>query len=92
MILTLIKRFRNYNVTWQTIEPGAKQAVMPNKVVGREEVSYGGSYEFFLKPGTYVLQGLVAGLPALVANQGPWVGITVKAGVVEHIDVPNDCG
>ena len=76
-------------VKWVTIEPGISQVVLPAKLVAQEKVGSGGNYEFLLKPGSYVLESLILGMPGGGETQGPWVGFQVRAGEILHTDIPS---
>lgn len=74
-------------VSWRTTSPGTSVVVFPKIVAARATVATNASYQFDLTPGTYVLQ---AHFPA-PANAVPFIGITVKVGATEHVDIPNMC-
>jgi len=74
-------------VTWRSTGPGSSVAVFPKVIAARETIATNASYQFGLPPGEYVLQ---AHFPA-PANVTPFIAITVRAGVTQHVDIPNMC-
>jgi hypothetical protein len=76
-------------------------------MVTRETVAVNATYEFALKPGRYLLQAHFAQsvnvVPSIVitengvvhvevpATAAPWIGVTVHARQMGHVDIPNTC-
>jgi hypothetical protein len=75
------------HVTWRTTGPGNSVLVFPTAVAAQETVGTNASYQFALPPGAYVLQ---ARFPP-PANVTPFIGVTVKSGNTEQVDIPNMC-
>jgi hypothetical protein len=74
-------------VTWRTVGPGTSAAVFPRIVEAQQTVTTNASYQFALAPGNYVFQ---AHFPP-PANAIPFVSVTVRSGVTQHVDIPNMC-
>jgi hypothetical protein len=74
-------------VTWRTVGPGMSAAAFPRTVEAQQTVTTNTSYQFALAPGDYVFK---AHFPP-PANVDPFVSVTVKSGVTQHVDIPNMC-
>jgi hypothetical protein len=74
-------------VTWRTVGPGSSAAVFPRTIAAQRTVTTNASYQFALAPGDYVFQ---AHFPP-PANVSPFVSVTVRSGVTNHVDIPNMC-
>jgi hypothetical protein len=77
-------------VTWKADGPGAWRLVYPKgPVVASEHISnnYDQTFRFVLPPGPYVITGHYDTEP----GYGPFGQVTVTAGAVIQVNLPNDC-
>lgn len=66
---------------------GVSRNVLPTVRSGSQSVGKNKRYRFVLPAGVYVL----AAHYATGGNVEPWIPVTVRAGVVTHQDIPNEC-
>jgi hypothetical protein len=74
-------------VGWKPVATGATVPVLPDAVVAQETVTENSLYRFELDPGQYVFQAHYD-YPSVVV---PFIAVTVKAGDIVRIDIPNNC-
>lgn len=69
------------------VEEERAALISSKQMVATATVAQNGLYRFRLSPGAYVL-GAVFPPPG---NAHPFIGFTVRAGAVEHVNIPNMC-
>ena len=75
------------HVTWSPVSAGVAAASFPSAVAAEQTVGANSGYLFDLNPGRYVLRGRYTG----GSDAAPWVDVTVKAGSIQYVDVPDLC-
>ena len=75
-------------VSWRNAGAGNIEAIFPTTVASHQEVGANGLYWFVLGPGDYVLVGRYSSSGASVS---PWAEVSVRPGLLAHVDVPDMC-